>query len=167
MASFTQYEQELHCLIDKNESQKMSRDTTGNREGATQQEGPQFEDQGPEPIAALCRLRRGAGPSGGSCSVAENGFTEYEQRLHCLIDTNESKEMSRDTAGNLEGAAQQEGRQPEKLLRLRDVLALVPMGRATIYRYIERGDFPKPVKLGPRIAAWPESSIREWVSKQS
>jgi predicted DNA-binding transcriptional regulator AlpA len=40
-------------------------------------------------------------------------------------------------------------------LRLRDVLAIVPVSRSTWYKGIGDGRYPKPTKrFGPRIVAW-------------
>jgi predicted DNA-binding transcriptional regulator AlpA len=39
---------------------------------------------------------------------------------------------------------------PEKLLRLPEVRSRVPFSRATIYRLIASGEFPKPYSLGAR-----------------
>jgi prophage regulatory protein len=51
-----------------------------------------------------------------------------------------------------------------RLLRLREVLQLVPLGRATIYRAIKLGDFPRPCKLlGGRAAAWSQDEINAWI----
>lgn len=48
---------------------------------------------------------------------------------------------------------------PNALVRLPSVIALTGMGRATIYDYIQRGLFVQPVKLGPKLAAWPRDEI--------
>lgn len=37
--------------------------------------------------------------------------------------------------------------------------ALIPVSRATWWAGIAAGRFPKPVKLGPRIAVWRRSDI--------
>lgn len=37
--------------------------------------------------------------------------------------------------------------------------ALIPISRATWWAGIAAGRFPKPVKLGPRIAVWRRSDI--------
>lgn len=34
--------------------------------------------------------------------------------------------------------------------------------RTTLARWIERGHFPKPVRLGPNSIAWPENEIDAW-----
>lgn len=48
---------------------------------------------------------------------------------------------------------------PNALVRLPGVIALTGMGRATIYDYMQRGLFVQPVKLGPKLAAWPRDEI--------
>lgn len=51
----------------------------------------------------------------------------------------------------------------QKFLRLDAVLEATGMSRSSIYRQIQAGKFPKPVKvLGERVAVWPESIIAEW-----
>lgn len=44
-------------------------------------------------------------------------------------------------------------------LRLPQVLALVPVSRSTWWGRVRTGDFPAPVKLGPRMTAWRASDI--------
>ncbi|MFL9913939.1 AlpA family phage regulatory protein [Paraburkholderia fungorum] len=51
------------------------------------------------------------------------------------------------------------------LLRLPDVLALVPVSRATWYAGIKAGRYPQPVSLGPRCSAWRASDIQRLVSQ--
>ena len=47
----------------------------------------------------------------------------------------------------------------EKMLRLRAVLEARACSKSKLYQDIAEGRFPPPVKLGPKIAAWPESDI--------
>lgn len=42
----------------------------------------------------------------------------------------------------------------QRLLRLKQVRTITGLGRSTIYRWMEAGRFPKPVRLGPRSVAW-------------
>jgi predicted DNA-binding transcriptional regulator AlpA len=46
-----------------------------------------------------------------------------------------------------------------KLLRLPQVLALVPVCASTWWAGVRCGKFPKPVKLGPRTTCWRVSDI--------
>jgi prophage regulatory protein len=56
------------------------------------------------------------------------------------------------------------GTRPERLLRLRQVQDRVPIGRATIYKRMAAGTFPKTVDLGGGIVAWRESEIEQWIA---
>lgn len=51
---------------------------------------------------------------------------------------------------------------PERMLRMPAVLELVPLDKATIYRKIAAGEFPKPVRLGGNSVVWMESDIASW-----
>ncbi|EEC8141964.1 TPA: helix-turn-helix transcriptional regulator [Escherichia coli] len=52
------------------------------------------------------------------------------------------------------------------LLRLSDVMRRTGYGRAWIYRLINQGRFPKPVKIGPRSVAFIESEVDEWINQR-
>lgn len=47
----------------------------------------------------------------------------------------------------------------DTLLRLPQVLARIPVSRATWYAGVKAGRFPAPVSLGPRAVAWRLSDI--------
>lgn len=51
-----------------------------------------------------------------------------------------------------------------KMLRVRQVIERTGLPRSSLYLLIERGEFPRQVKLGPRTVAWVESEIDEWMS---
>ncbi|WP_432443085.1 helix-turn-helix transcriptional regulator [Martelella lutilitoris] len=38
------------------------------------------------------------------------------------------------------------------------------MSRSTIYDYMKKGEFPRPVRMSERCVAWPESAISKWLS---
>lgn len=50
-----------------------------------------------------------------------------------------------------------------RFLRIRQVLALVPVSRPTIYRMMERGEFPKALRIGSS-SLWVESEINKWMN---
>ncbi|MGI2214520.1 helix-turn-helix transcriptional regulator [Shewanella oncorhynchi] len=50
-----------------------------------------------------------------------------------------------------------------KLIRLKDVIDSTGLARSTIYKYIDKGIFPKAVTLGGRAVAWVESKIQGWI----
>ena len=49
--------------------------------------------------------------------------------------------------------------QPERLLRLQQVLKLFPVSRSTWYAGVAKQIFPAPVQLSARSVAWIESEI--------
>jgi predicted DNA-binding transcriptional regulator AlpA len=48
---------------------------------------------------------------------------------------------------------------PTGFLRLKQVLALVPISKSAWWDGCKTGRFPKPVKLGPRTTAWKAEDI--------
>ena len=52
----------------------------------------------------------------------------------------------------------------ERLLRLREVKERTGLGSSTIYRYIQAGTFPAPVKIGGFTARWLESQVVAWIN---
>lgn len=51
----------------------------------------------------------------------------------------------------------------DRLLRLRDVKTTTGLGSSTIYRFIQAGKFPAPLKIGGFASRWRESQIHEWI----
>ena len=55
----------------------------------------------------------------------------------------------------------------EGVIKLNDLLngntPIIPFSRATIYRMIADGRFPKPKKLGATVV-WPVQAIRDWIN---
>jgi len=61
-------------------------------------------------------------------------------------------------------AGEQPSRPPDlTLLRLPQVLALIPIARSTWWKGVKEGRFPAPVMIGPRTAAWRLSDIKALV----
>lgn len=54
----------------------------------------------------------------------------------------------------------------DPLLTRRDVEAECGIGRSTIYRMIEAGTFPRPLRIGARCVRWPRSTIEQWKSSR-
>lgn len=52
--------------------------------------------------------------------------------------------------------------QSKALIRLPQVQEIIPYSRSAIYALIAAGDFPTPVKLGPRASAWVKSEVEAW-----
>ena len=53
--------------------------------------------------------------------------------------------------------------QPLRFMRMREVIEMVGVSRATIYRWMDAGDFPRSIALGGNSIAWSEKSVQEWM----
>lgn len=53
------------------------------------------------------------------------------------------------------------------LLRLPQVLELIPISRSAWWAGCKSGIYPKPVKLGPRTTAWRAADIAELLERLS
>lgn len=53
----------------------------------------------------------------------------------------------------------------DALLRRHDVERLTAQSRATLYRKISQGAFPKPIKIGPGSVRWRASDIDAWLAQ--
>jgi prophage regulatory protein len=52
----------------------------------------------------------------------------------------------------------------DRLVRVKSVLAQVPLSRTTIYRMISAGTFPRPLQVTEHTVAWPQSTIDAWIA---
>ena len=50
-----------------------------------------------------------------------------------------------------------------RILRLREVQQQTRLSKATIYRLLRSGAFPKPIRLGVRAVGWRTEEIDEWL----
>ena len=49
-------------------------------------------------------------------------------------------------------------------LRRTAVEAATGLSRSTIYAMMDRGEFPRPIRVGRRAVAWPQSVIQKWLA---
>jgi prophage regulatory protein len=56
--------------------------------------------------------------------------------------------------------------QIDRMLRRKEVEQITGRSRSAIYEGMAAGTFPKPVKIGARAVAWPESVIRAWIAER-
>ncbi len=52
------------------------------------------------------------------------------------------------------------------ILRGPEVSARVGLSRATLYRMIARGTFPRPVRLSERATGWRTDEVDEWLASR-
>jgi prophage regulatory protein len=51
--------------------------------------------------------------------------------------------------------------QTDPLLRLKQVLEIIPVSKSTWWAGVKSGRFPQPVKLGPRTTCWRKSEVQK------
>jgi predicted DNA-binding transcriptional regulator AlpA len=53
----------------------------------------------------------------------------------------------------------------DRLIRLPEVLCMIPVSRAKFYLEMKKGNYPSPKKIGSRIAVWRYSAICNLANK--
>lgn len=54
-----------------------------------------------------------------------------------------------------------------KIERVPDVKTRTGLSRATVYRLMDEGQFPKPIKLGARAVGWLSTDIDKWIAARA
>jgi prophage regulatory protein len=52
----------------------------------------------------------------------------------------------------------------QTLLRRKQVIDRVGLSRSTLYSYMSKNLFPRPVRIGVRAVAWSEAAIDQWIA---
>jgi prophage regulatory protein len=75
---------------------------------------------------------------------------------------------SQHVASPIEPRAQTEfGGRDARILRLKQVKTIVGLGRSSIYRKVQEGTFPSPIKLGSaRASGWISGEVYDWIDDQ-
>ena len=55
-------------------------------------------------------------------------------------------------------------REPDRIIRLKTVLARTGLSQSTIYRKIVEGTFPAQLKISANGTGWHESEINRWIA---
>ncbi len=50
------------------------------------------------------------------------------------------------------------------LLKRPEVEAMTALSRSALYEAMARGDFPRPIRIGPRGVRWITAEIQEWIA---
>ena len=53
--------------------------------------------------------------------------------------------------------------EPTQLIDLHTIIARTGMSRMTIYRRMNAGEFPKPMKLSAKMNRWTEGDLEAWI----
>ena len=53
-----------------------------------------------------------------------------------------------------------------QVIRLGQVKAMTGLSRSTIYRFMSLKQFPKQIKLGPKLSGWLIDEVDAWIQNQ-
>lgn len=54
----------------------------------------------------------------------------------------------------------------ERFIRLDELISKTGLGRSTIYRMMDNGEFPKPISLTSNKVAWLQSEVNNWMQSK-
>ncbi|WP_029406845.1 AlpA family transcriptional regulator [Thiomicrorhabdus sp. Milos-T2] len=52
------------------------------------------------------------------------------------------------------------------ILKINEVVQKCNLSRATIYKKVKEGTFPKQIKLSERSSGWLESEVNDWIESR-
>jgi prophage regulatory protein len=55
----------------------------------------------------------------------------------------------------------------ERLIGRKEVLLLIGISNATLWRWIKAGRFPAPLKIGKKKVAWRSSVLAHWIAQRT
>lgn len=55
---------------------------------------------------------------------------------------------------------------PTTILRMPEVVSRVGLSRSQVYAMINRGEFPKQIRLSARTSGWIEADIENWIESR-
>ena len=56
---------------------------------------------------------------------------------------------------------------PMGMMRAKQVLEIVPFGRASLWKFAKSGQFPAPIRVTGGITAWHNADVIAWLESQS
>ena len=57
--------------------------------------------------------------------------------------------------------------QTPQIVKRPDVEAATGLSRSSLYRLAAAGEFPRPIKLGPRAVGWRADEIAAWIEERT
>lgn len=81
-----------------------------------------------------------------------------------LVPQDDTGRAPMSSGGNMDDAAYGDTGIVPAFYRIRDVIRMTALKRATLYRRIAAGRFPPPVHLGGRVCAWPRAALQAWIA---
>ena len=55
----------------------------------------------------------------------------------------------------------------DRFLRMPEVIFVTGLSKATLYRLMAQGKFPKQIKISSGAVGWPESEVMDWLNRKT
>ncbi len=94
----------------------------------------------------------------GLCGASDS--TPNIQTQSAVLGLSQSKNQRKEKQSNDARASLPE----TGLVRLPVLLKICGIAESTVWKWCADGRFPKPVKLSPRVSAWPVAAVRAWLA---
>lgn len=87
-----------------------------------------------------------------------SGKTEYfgYQLLEYLLESTSSNTINTPNFDN----------QPDRIIRAKEVQKLTGVSRTTLWRFENKGEFPRRVSLGASSVGWKLSEVQSWIQER-
>lgn len=56
---------------------------------------------------------------------------------------------------------------PDRILSKRETAATTTLSMSSVMREVRAGNFPSPVRIGPRRIGWRSSDVAEWIKNRT
>ena len=54
-----------------------------------------------------------------------------------------------------------------QLVTVKEVLSTTKINRSTLWRMVQDGRFPPPIRISERCIRWPENQVNEWIDARN
>ncbi|UUV43198.1 hypothetical protein RCCWILLIS_26 [Rhodobacter phage RcCWillis] len=54
----------------------------------------------------------------------------------------------------------------ERMIRIKDVVAITSLCRSQIYQLVREGKFPQQHRISHKVSVWSESEVNRWVDEK-
>ncbi len=51
-----------------------------------------------------------------------------------------------------------------KLLRIKQILEMIPISKSTLWLWVSLGKFPQPIRIGSRCTVWKAEDVQDFIN---
>ena len=99
------------------------------------------------------RLKTATGDEHQNVAAPSSGM---DQKLDAVFAASNTMDIAR----------KEPGQDEIMIFRVPDLCRSLRVSRTTLYRWVRSGQFPSPVKLGPKVIGWPCGTVIAWLASR-